>query len=193
MNKQYITASRLQADAIELAFRVIDSGYRPDLMVGIWRGGTPVAITVQEIMAFVGFHCDHIAIRTASYTDIGERTAVTVHGMEYLQQTISADKKILLVDDVFDTGLSIDAVFNALKNLFPEQLPECRIATPYFKPDNNETGRMPDFHLFETGDWLVFPHELVGLSDREIIEDKPLPDHLKERLLFLKRRHAKRQ
>ena len=72
MNKQYITANRLLADSIELAFRIIDSGFRPDLIVGIWRGGTPVGICVQEIMEFVGINSDHIAIRTSSYTSIGE-------------------------------------------------------------------------------------------------------------------------
>ena len=54
-----------------------------------------------------------------------------------------------------------------------------------FKPDNNETTRTPDYFLYETNDWLVFPHEIIGLSDEEIRSDKPLPKPLKKRLLDL--------
>lgn len=190
MDKQYITADQLLEDAIELSFRIIDSGFRPDLIVGIWRGGTPVGIAVQEVMEYVGINSDHIAIRTSSYTSIGERSTVRVHGLEYLERHLTAEDKLLLVDDVYDTGLSIDGVIRELNALYKDSPPEFRVATPYFKPSNNKTSRNPDFYLYKTGKWLVFPHELIGLSDREIIENKPLPDHLKERLLFLQRRLA---
>lgn len=190
MDKQYITANRLLKDSIELAFSIIDSGFRPDLIVGIWRGGTPVGIAVQEVMDFVGINSDHFSIRTSSYTSIGQRTSVKVHGLEYLERHLTSHDKLLLVDDVFDTGLSIDSVIRELNKFYKDSPPECRVATPYFKPANNETDRIPDFYLYQTDSWLVFPHEIVGLSDREIIENKPLPDHLKERLLFLQRRLA---
>ena len=190
MDKQYITANRLLENSIELAFRIIDSGFRPDLIVGIWRGGTPVGIAVQEVMDYVGINSDHFSIRTSSYTNIGQRTTVKVHGLEYLERHLTSNDKLLLVDDVFDTGLSIDSVLRELNQFYKDSPPECKVATPYFKPANNETDRVPDFYLYETDKWLVFPHELAGLTDREIIENKPLPDHLKERLLFLQRRLA---
>jgi hypothetical protein len=181
----------LLGDAIELAIRIIDSGFRPDLIVGIWRGGTPVGIAVQEVMEYVGINSDHIAIRTDSYSSIGERSRVKVHGLEYLERHLATGDKLLLVDDVFDTGLSIDGVLLEMNSIYKDGLPEYRVATPYFKPANNKTARKPDFYLYETADWLVFPHELIGLSDREIIDNKPLSNHLKERLLFLHRRLAK--
>lgn len=190
MDKQYITANRLLENSIELAFRIIDSGFRPDLIVGIWRGGTPVGIAVQEVMDYVGINSDHFSIRTSSYTSIGQRTTVKVHGLEYLERHLTSNDKLLLVDDVFDTGLSINSVLRELNQFYKDSPPECKVATPYFKPANNETDRVPDFYLYETDKWLVFPHELAGLTDREIIENKPLPDHLKERLLFLQRRLA---
>ena len=51
--------------------------------------------------------------------------------------------------------------------------PEIKVATPYFKPNKNQTNRRPDFYIHETEKWLVFPHELEGLSIEEIIEFKP--------------------
>jgi hypothetical protein len=190
MKKQYITADQLLEDSLELAFRIINSKFKPDLIVGIWRGGTPVGIAVQEVMEFVGINSDHIAIRTSSYSSIEQRNDVKVHGLEYLEQHLAADKKLLLVDDVFDTGLSIESVIRELGDLCNGNTPEIRIATPYYKPGNNQTGRVPDFFLFETDDWLVFPHELIGLSVKEILNEKPLPEGVKEKLLFLQRRLA---
>ena len=185
MKKQYITADQLLVDSFTLAFNIIDSGYRPDLIAGIWRGGTPVGSAVQEVFEFAGINTDHVAIRTSSYTSIGERTNVTVHGLEYLERYLTPEDKLLLVDDVFDTGHSVDTVIAELQNLYRNGAPECRVATPYFKPNNNETSRVPDYMLYETDDWLVFPHELIGLGDDEIADEKPLPQNIKDRLLAL--------
>ena len=193
MKKQYISADQLLADSIELAFRIIDSDFRPDLIVGIWRGGTPVGIAVQEVMEYLGFKSDHIAIRTSSYSGIGERNEVTVDCLDYLEQHLSVDDKLLLIDDVFDTGRSMEAIIKKLDSIYKNNMPEFRIATPYYKPVNNETGIEPHFTLHESSHWLVFPHEFIGLTDKEIIEEKPLPKHQKERLLFLKRRFANRR
>ncbi len=50
---------------------------------------------------------------------------------------------------------------------------DIRIATPRYKPKQNETGQEPDYYLYSTTDWLVFPHELVGLTEEEILRHKP--------------------
>ena len=42
-----------------------------------------------------------------------------------------------------------------------------------FKPNKNQSGHKPDYYLHETDQWLVFPHELDGLSLEEILENKP--------------------
>ena len=48
-----------------------------------------------------------------------------------------------------------------------------RVATAYFKPDKNKTKLTPDFYAHRTNEWLVFPHEMDGLSRQEIAENKP--------------------
>jgi hypoxanthine phosphoribosyltransferase len=185
MKKQYITADQLLADSFELAFQILDSGFRPDIVVGIWRGGTPVAIAVQEVLEYAGIKSDHISIRTSSYTSIGQRTNVTFNGLEYLERHLTSEDKLLLVDDVFDTGNSIDSVINELNEYYRNSPPSIKVATPYFKPANNKTYRTPDYSLHETDAWLVFPHEVIDLSETEICEDKPLPMPIKQRLLNL--------
>lgn len=183
MQKTYITAQQLLDDSLELAALVLDSGFRPDLIIGIWRGGTPVGIALQEVLAFAGLKSDHFAIRTASYTGIGARSGVVVDGLEYVARQLTEHPDILLVDDVYDTGLSLQAVKSELLRLSGDQQPEIRLATPWYKPGNNQTGVVPDYHLHTTDDWLVFPHELIGLSAAEIRDSKPGIDPVRERLL----------
>ena len=173
IEKQYINAQELLNDSFQLAINIYKSGYRPDYIVGIWRGGAPVGIAIQELLEYIGIPTDHICIRTYSYNGIESRNKeVRVHGLSYLIKNVNADDSLLIVDDVFDTGLSIQKVIEKLKERCRLNTPDIKIATPYFKPDNNVTGVIPDYYLHETSKWLVFPHELVGLSLDEIIKNK---------------------
>lgn len=173
--KQFITATQLLEDAFRLGLQILDSGFRPTFIVGVWRGGTPVGIAVQELLDYFGVHTDHIAIRTSLYRGIEEREESTrVHGLQYVTDQIDADDGLLIVDDVFDTGLSIAAVIDHLTARARRNTPrDLRIATTYYKPRNNRTSRVPDYWVHETDRWLVFPHELHGLTADEILENKP--------------------
>ena len=51
------------------------------------------------------------------------------------------------------------------------------------KPNQNKTNRKPDYFIHETDKWLVFPHELEGLSAEEIIENKPELSKIIEKIL----------
>lgn len=174
-NKYYISAEELLQDSFRLGLNILKDNFRPDFIVGVWRGGTPVGIAVQEILDVFDVKSDHIAIRTSSYTGIGTRNKeVRVHGLSYVIRNINWDSSLLIVDDVFDTGLSIQAVIDTLKMKARRNTPEdIRIATLWFKPANNKTDLVPDYYIHETDQWLVFPHELDGLSRDEILDNKP--------------------
>lgn len=187
MQKRYISAQALLSDSFELGLRIIESGFRPDFIVGIWRGGAPVGIAVQEVLEFCGIDSDHIAIRTSSYTGIGQRSQVRVHGLEYLERRLNPDHTLLLVDDVYDTGLSMQQVLIDLGAIYRNRMPTIRIAVPWFKPSHNATEREPDYYLHTTADWLVFPHELAGLREDELRADKPGIEAVRERLLALRK------
>ncbi len=175
MQKTYITANDLLLDSYRLGVKILNSGFKPDYIVGIWRGGTPVGIAVQEILAYFGTKSDHISIRTSSYTGIGQQNKdVRVHGLEYIVKNINHADNLLLVDDVYDSGRSIQAVIETLKDKTRRNAPhDIRIAVPWYKPGNNITGVAPDYYLHSTNDWLVFPHELDGLREEEIFANKP--------------------
>lgn len=174
MSKYYISADDLLLDSYKLGIKIFDSGFKPDFIVGVWRGGTPVGIAVQEILEYLGSSSDHIAIRTSSYYGIGkQKKEVKVHGLDYIIDNINYEDQLLLVDDVFDSGSSIQAIVDTFHKKSRRNTPkDIRIATPWYKPNNNKTDRVPDYYLHETDEWLVFPHELQGLTEEEIFENK---------------------
>ncbi len=175
VEKEFISAQQLLEDSFRLGIKIFESGYKPNYIVGIWRGGTPVGIAVQELLDYFGIKTDHIAIRTSSYEGIDRRKKeIRVHGLDYISDNINYEDKLLIVDDVFDTGLSIDAVLNTLKTRARKNTPEnIRIATIYYKPENRKTDFVPEYFVHETSNWLIFPHELDGLSKKEIEKNKP--------------------
>jgi len=175
VEKEFISAQQLLEDSFRLGIKILDSGFKPNYIVGIWRGGTPVGIAVQELLDYFGIKTDHIAIRTSSYEGIDRRKKeIRVHGLDYISDNINYDDKLLIVDDVFDTGLSIEAVLKSLKSKARKNTPEdIRIATTYYKPGNRKTDFFPEYFVHETSNWLIFPHELDGLSESEIEKYKP--------------------
>jgi hypoxanthine phosphoribosyltransferase len=174
-DKQFITSQQLLEDSFRLGRQVLDSGFRPDFIVGVWRGGTPVGIAVQELLEHCGVKSDHIAIRTSSYEGIEQRgKQIRIHGLGYIVGNANAEHCLLIVDDVYDTGLSIQAIIGSLRERSRRNTPnDIRVATVFYKPANNRTGRAPDFYVHETDKWLVFPHELNGLDQAEIARHKP--------------------
>ncbi|NVJ71447.1 MAG: hypoxanthine phosphoribosyltransferase [Alphaproteobacteria bacterium] len=173
--KKYVTAQELLDDSFQLGLKILKSDFRPKFIVGVWRGGTPTGIAVQEIMDYYGVHTDHIAIRTSSYIGMQQQKEVKVHGLEYIVANINAEDSLLIVDDVFDSGRSIDAIIKTLKEKCRRNTPEViKIATVFYKPERNVTSLEPDFYCHETDDWLVFPHELSDMTKDEIREHKGL-------------------
>ncbi|MGD1954348.1 MAG: phosphoribosyltransferase [Sphingomonadales bacterium] len=178
MDKLFISADELLRDSFKLSIDILKTGYRPSYLVGVWRGGTPVGITVQEVFEFYGFESNHFAIRTSSYG--GGTTPdknVKVMGLQYLIDIINAEDQLLIVDDVFDSGRSVDAIINELKTKCRRNTPDdIRVATVYYKPEKNKTDRIPDYYVHKTDAWLVFPHELRGCSEEELRQYKELPE-----------------
>ena len=174
MDKTVLTAQDLLEDSFNLGLKVLEDGFEPTLIIAIWRGGTPVGMAVQEILAYCGVESDHIAIRTSSYVGVDERGTVAVHGLNYIIKKVCHDDRVLIVDDVFDTGNTIVAVIEELTKRARGNTPEdIRVAVPWFKPTRNETDIVPDYFLHETAEWLVFPHELDALTPEEMRKHRP--------------------
>ncbi|RZO75975.1 MAG: hypoxanthine phosphoribosyltransferase, partial [OM182 bacterium] len=84
---RYIDEESLLKDSFQLAVNIYESGFKPDFIVAIWRGGATVGIYVQECLQALGVQTDHIAIRT-SYQGMEKYEAtmtnpqtIRVHGL----------------------------------------------------------------------------------------------------------------
>ena len=173
--KLYIGAQDLLEDAFRLGAEVLLSGFRPSFIVAIWRGGVPIGMAVQELLQYHGVQTDHIAIRTSSYSGIdGREPTVRIHGTSYLIKNLGHEDRLLIVDDVFDTGHTIRALVDHLRQKLRRNAPgEMRVAVPFYKPSRNEIGVEPDYYLHETSRWIKFPYSLEGLALDEIQERRP--------------------
>ena len=101
MEKYFIGADQLLEDSFNLAWNIYESGYKPNYIVGVWRGGAPVGIAVQEFLKVLKIDSDHIAIRTSYYSGINKRKKkVRVYGLNYVTKKFESDDKLLIVDDV---------------------------------------------------------------------------------------------
>ena len=190
VEKLFVQEQDLLLDGYRLGMQIVESGFRPDFMVGIWRGGSSVGIVVQECLQYFGIETDHISIRTsyrgaATYQQIIDHAeTIRVHGLQYLFETMNAEDRFLIVDDVYSSGLNVKAVIDRLEYKMRRNMPrDVRIAVPWYKPKRNRTGRVPDYYLHETDQWLVLPYELTGLTLEEIYQNKqglaPVLDDLK--------------
>ena len=180
MQKRFIQEQQLLEDSYQLARQIFESEFRPNSIVGIWRGGSTVGIYVQECLQYLGVETDHIAIRT-SYQGrddylrkLEERPPIRVHGLQYLFENLNADDRLLIVDDVYSTGRNVDAVIQRLNQKLKRNMPEqVRVAAPYFRASTPACESTPDFYLEKTDDWLVLPYEITGVSREEMEQNKP--------------------
>ncbi len=179
MKKRFVAADDMLRDSFQLAANICNDGFRPDFVVGLWRGGSAVGIAVQEGLEFLGIKTDHIAIRTSyrgapSYSEmVSAAEAIRVHGLQYLLENLCSRHALLIVDDVYSTGSSVAAVIDQLTKKTRRNLPhDIRIATVWYRP-TERTMRVPDYYIHETADWLVLPYELTGMSIAELRERRP--------------------
>lgn len=178
LDKLFISAESLLRDSIELGLQVVRSRFNPTFLVGIWRGGAPISIAIQEILEYNGIECEHVSIRTSSYTGVDQcNRTVRVHAVDYLVASLNTEDHLLLIDDVFDSGRSIEAVLAELRRRCRRNTPEqIRVATVYYKPARNRSKLVPDYYVRATDQWLVFPHEVNGLTREEILANKPVDE-----------------
>lgn len=198
MKRTFVAADDLLLDSFRLAADIYRSDFRPDFLVGLWRGGSAVGIAVQEGLDHFGCATDHIAIRTsyrgqASYSEmVDSAESIRVHGLRYLHERVCEHHSMLIVDDAYSTGSSVTAVIEQLAKKSRRNLPhDIRIATVWYRP-TEKTIRPPDYHVHETSDWLVLPYELSGLTIDELRAEKPEIRRVIDRLDALVEAHKGR-
>ncbi len=130
----------------ELAGTVAGSGFVPDLVVGIARGGLPIAGGIAYALdaKMVG------TLNVEFYTGIGTTLAEPVVLPPLLDLAALADQRVLVVDDVADSGRTLALVLDLVR----ERVAEARSAVLYEKPGSIVR---PDYAWRRTDRWISFP------------------------------------
>ncbi len=133
-----------------LAEKVRSRGKRFDLVIGIARGGMPVAMVVSD---HLGVRIDFINVK--SYNGIAKRSAPRI--LSTMTEGIRG-KDILIVDDLVDQGDTLETV----KGYLNQQNPRLLEAAVLFKKPWSRIE--PDYYLEVTDKWVVFPFELSEVN-----------------------------
>lgn len=160
-SKEFISPAAMSMDSFRMAKKIYDSGYRPDLMLVLWRGGAPVGMAVHEFFRYKGIELRHVIVKAESYTAIEERKSPRVELTDDVLALVGKNMKVLVVDDILDTGATIRKIRSLLLN----RTGNVKVATLYVKKD---CCLEPEYFLREVKEWVVFPHEIAGLSPEEI-------------------------
>ena len=148
-SRRYVAPSwdRVYEMLIDLALRIRRSGFTPDLIVGVSRGGWAPGRILSDLLE----NTHTVNIKIEFYLGIGKTTRKPV-----VTQPLSDDiagKRVLVVDDVSDTGESLKV---ALDHMQEKGASDVRSVTVYYKPHSTYK---PDFYADSTPDWIIFPWE----------------------------------
>lgn len=177
MSKIFLSADAFQRDCARLARLILHDSWKPQLLLPLWRGGAQPGVILSEIFAFLGQPTEHRIVQCASYTGIGEQAEdiTLAPGTEAILQAIPAGTRVLVIDDVFDSGRTAEAMLRRLAHT------DARTAMVYWKPKAAKVSLRPDYYLKKTDEWIVFPHELQGLTEAELsLKDPELREVLRD-------------
>lgn len=146
---KYITWKEIVKGCVELASRIKRDQYKPDLIVSIVKGGVVPARILSDLL-----EVDEICfIGVRFYKTVAQRSSKPQ--LTFSLTCSVRDKNILVVDDVVETGRTLQLV---IEELGMDGAKRVKTAAIYVKKWSNV---MPDYYYMMVDKWIVFPWEIV--------------------------------
>jgi hypoxanthine phosphoribosyltransferase len=142
------TWNQIYAMLLDLVEKIRKNGFEPDIIVGVSRGGWPPARVLSDLLD----NPNLANVKAEFYLGVAE-----TKGEPVITQPVSMivnGKKVLIVDEVADTGKSLKLV---KEHITGEGAAEVKVATVYYKPWSIVK---PEYYEKETSRWIVFPWEI---------------------------------
>ncbi|HWR11597.1 MAG TPA: phosphoribosyltransferase family protein [Rectinemataceae bacterium] len=180
MHKEFVPYDMIRDNAIKLAYRIYKDGFVPDIIYVSLRGGAYMGNVISEYFKFISSDRKPVfyaAVVARSYTDVSTHEAIKIDGWTYSPDFLRGGDKVLLVDDVYDSGRTINYLTEVImkKGLTRDHI---KVAVHDYKvreylPDTQPIH--PDYWCRkievatpEDETWIHYmSHELVGLSTAE--------------------------
>ncbi len=176
----YLSPREFLHDSFRLGKAIEESGFRPRHVVSVWRGGTPVGLGVDAYFRTRGLFLDHTTIATESYTGVQQQGQVQVKGLEHLVDVVCREDGLLIVDDVLESGNTIQAILRELRRRARANTPEdIRVAAIHHKPEKTRLEEhLPVIKLHDVAAdvWIAYPHELSDLVREDDPDDQRIRD-----------------
>jgi hypoxanthine phosphoribosyltransferase len=148
---------------LDLAQQIKKDQYKPEIIVGVSRGGWPPARVMSDLLQ----NPNLANMKVEFYKDIGVRNKEPRITQPVTMEVVG--KRVLVVDDVSDTGRSLRVVANHLRR---KPVKELRVCTVYMKP---KSIFRPDYYAGTTSKWIIFPWErleAVHLISKRFKDDR---------------------
>lgn len=184
MIKEFLEYETVRNNALKLANKIYKDGFFPDVIYCSLRGGAYMANVISEyykILAKVKhFHpVLYAGVVARSYSDIAQHTKVFIDGWTYPPENLRPGDKILLIDDIFDSGRTINCLVETLMNSRGIPREDIKVVVhdyKYFTYYKEQLPIQPDYYCRkfeitkpEENRWIHYmSHELVGLSKEEL-------------------------
>lgn len=181
MSKEFISYNQVRNNALKLAHRIHMEGFIPDVIYVSLRGGAYLGNVISEYFKAVRRESKPVlyaAVVARSYSDVHQNEQVRVDGWTYSPEYLRNGDKVLLVDDIYDSGRTINHLAEViLEKGVPRK--DFKIAVHDYKIIGYREEALPirpDYwcRLHDIKDasdekWIHYmSHELVGLTDEEL-------------------------
>ena len=184
MIKEFLPYDTVRNDALKLAHKIYKDGFIPDVIYCSLRGGAYMANVISEYFKIISkresFHpVLYAGVVARSYSDVAQHTKVFIDGWTYPPENLRPCDKILLVDDIFDSGRTINSLVETLINSRGMPREDIKVVVhdyKYFTYQEEQLPIQPDYwcrkFVINNPDenrWIHYmSHELVGLSKEEL-------------------------
>ncbi len=145
-DREILTYEMFGTAVRDLAQQVVDSGYRPDLVLSVARGGLGLGMGLGYALDVKNLS----AVNVEFYTGVDERLEMPIMLPPTPAAVELAGLKVLIADDVADTGKTLEIV----RDFCAGHVAEARTAVIYEKPG---TVVLPDYVWRRTDRWIDFP------------------------------------
>jgi hypoxanthine phosphoribosyltransferase len=181
MKKEFLPYETVWNNTIKLAHRIYQEGFMPDVIYVSLRGGAYLGNVISEYFKIVhkgSRPVYYAAVVARSYTDVLRQGQITVEGWTYDPSHLRTGDRVLLVDDIFDSGRTVNHLAEIIleKGISRQDLKVAVHDYKYFYDRGEQLPIQPDYwcrkHELSVKDedlWIHYmSYELVGLSEDEL-------------------------